>query len=571
MANRKGRAMVMALWDHGPSKWPTLPYVTWLLVVINFIVLVVQVAGGPQQMYQAHRIAGVTPAAFTGHSVGGLWPPLTLLTYQFLHSNFLHVFLNMIFLFAFGGDIEKVLGHWRFLAFYLLCGIGAALVFVMSSPSSTTNLIGASGAVAGVLSACLLFRPVSRVGPSFLRFRAYGVIGFWAISQVLQAVNRVEDGTAYWGHVGGLITGAVLFIVMRPAGVKLFDWVHSGPVSAAGKSEPLGVTRFIMHIAAVITTIVAITTLASLTMPAAQWRTCVGYPGVDQDTKIGSCTALIQSDPERARDRAFAFNNRGVAWLAKGDNDRAIADFTEAIRFDPKNSWTFNNRGWAFNKKSDYDRALADLDEAIRLDPKSDVAYFNRSVSYNGKRDYDRAISDLDVSIRLMPTVANAWVERGQNYNSKGDYDRAIADFSEAIRLDPKNAEYLNALCWARAIAGRELPLAVTDCTEALRIAPNDANIMDSRGFVYLRLSRLDDAVADYDEALRRNPKQAGSLYGRGLAKLRKGDVAGSEADIAAAKAIQANIAEEFARYGVTPSDDWLPIQSVPPFPSNIR
>jgi tetratricopeptide (TPR) repeat protein len=209
--------------------------------------------------------------------------------------------------------------------------------------------------------------------------------------------------------------------------------------------------RFIMYRAVVITAIIAITKLASLTMPAAQWRTCAGYSGVDQDTKIGSCTALIQSSPERARDRAFFYHNRGNAWAAKSDNDRAIADY------------------------------------------------------------------------------------------------------SEAIRLDPKKAEYLNERCWARAIAGRELPLAVTDCTEALRIARDDANIMDSRGFVYLRLSQLDDAVADYDQALRRNPKQAGSLYGRGLAKLRKGDVAGSEADIAAAKAIQADIVEEFARYGVNP------------------
>jgi tetratricopeptide (TPR) repeat protein len=94
----------------------------------------------------------------------------------------------------------------------------------------------------------------------------------------------------------------------------------------------------------------------------------------------------------------------------------------------------------------------------------------------------------------------------------------------------------------------------VTDCTEALRIAPNDANIMDSRGFAYLRLDRLDDALADYDEALSRKPNLAKSLYGRGLAKLKKGDAVGGEADITAAKAIQAGIVEEFARYGVTPA-----------------
>jgi len=73
-------------------------------------------------MIQANHVAGVIPSALTGHSVSGLWPPLTLVTHQFLHGNFNHVFGNMIFLFVFGDDIEEVLGHWRFLAFYLLCG-----------------------------------------------------------------------------------------------------------------------------------------------------------------------------------------------------------------------------------------------------------------------------------------------------------------------------------------------------------------------------------------------------------------------------------------------------------------
>jgi membrane associated rhomboid family serine protease len=446
--------MVMPVWDHSPFKWPTPPYVMWLLIVINLIVFFVQMGGGFEHMYQADHIAGVTPAAFTGHSVGGLWPPLTLITYQFLHINFWHVFSNMMFLFVFGDDIEELLGHWRFLAFYLLCGIGSALVFIISSPSSNSWLIGASGAVAGVLSAYLLYRPCARVtcllGLIPLRLRAYWIIGGWAIWQAVEAANRVQDGVAYWGHVGGLITGAVLFIGTQPVGVKLFDCVHSEPVFAAGKFEQLGVVRYVIYIAAAITAIVAITTLASLTMPAEQWRTCAANPGINRDTRIRACTALIESSQERARDRAFAYNNRGDAWLAKGDNDRAIADY------------------------------------------------------------------------------------------------------SEAIQLDPKKADYLNNRCWARAIAGRDLPLAITDCTEALQIAPNDANILDSRGFAYLRLGRPEDAVADYDEALRRNPKQATTLYGRGLAKLRKGDVAGGEADIAAAKAIQADIAEQFARYGVT-------------------
>jgi membrane associated rhomboid family serine protease len=234
--------MVMPIWDHSPFKWPTPPYVMWLLIVVNLIVFFVQVGGGPLQMNQADHVAGVIPVAWTGHSVDGLWPPLTLITYQFLHVNFSHVFGNMIFLFVFGDDIEEVLGHWRFLAFYLFCGIGSGLVFVLSSLGSDRALIGASGAVAGVLSAYLLFRPCARVtcllGIIPLRLRAYWIICGWAIWQVVEAANRVQDGVAYWGHVGGLITGAVLFIVIRPTGVKLFDCVHSEPVLATGKFEP---------------------------------------------------------------------------------------------------------------------------------------------------------------------------------------------------------------------------------------------------------------------------------------------------------------------------------------------
>ena len=161
---------------------------------------------------------------------------------MFLHANFMHVFGNMIFLFVFGDDIEEVLGHWRFLGFYFACGIGAGLTFVLSDPSSTTELIGASGAVAGVISAYLLFRPCAKVtvllGLIPLRLRAYWVIGGWAICQVFEVASRIQDGVAYWAHVGGLITGAILFVVMRPPGVRLFECAHAETVPVTGQFEP---------------------------------------------------------------------------------------------------------------------------------------------------------------------------------------------------------------------------------------------------------------------------------------------------------------------------------------------
>ena len=231
--------MVMPLWDHDPFEWPTPPYVMWALIIINFAVFFFVSVAAPDQTDQLAKLAGLVPAALTGSApAAGLPAPLTLITSMFVHGNFMHVFGNMIFLFVFGDDIEEALGHWRFLGFYLASGIGAGLAFVASDPSSTTGLIGASGAVSGVIAAYLLFRPCAKVfcllGLIPLRLRAYWIIGFWAIWQVIDIASRADDGVAYWAHIGGLITGAILFVVMRPAGVRLFECVEPGKAQAAG-------------------------------------------------------------------------------------------------------------------------------------------------------------------------------------------------------------------------------------------------------------------------------------------------------------------------------------------------
>ena len=136
-------------------------------------------------------------------------------------------------------------------------------------------------------------------------------------------------------------------------------------------------------------------------------------------------------------------------------------------------------------------------------------------------------------------------------YSTKHDRDRGIADIDQAIRVDPKFADAFNSRCNARAIEG-QLHAALGDCNNALRLAPDTAAYLDTRGVTELKLGAWDDAIRDYTAALKRNPKIAASLYGRGLAKRNKGDNAGGNADIAAAKAIQANIAEEMATvYGV--------------------
>jgi membrane associated rhomboid family serine protease len=233
--------MVMPLWDHDPFEWPKPPYVMWSIVIINFLVYFIQVSGGPDQMEAFDHLAGLVPSALTGHGAvpGALPAPLTLITSMFLHANFMHVFGNMIFLFVFGDDIEEALGSWRFLLFYIACGLAAALAFVLSDPSSHANLIGASGAVAGVISAYLLYRPCAKVYCLLdiipLRLRAYWIIGFWVLWQIIQIANQESDGVAYWAHIGGLIAGAVLFVVLRPAGVPLLQCVDED-TATAGKA-----------------------------------------------------------------------------------------------------------------------------------------------------------------------------------------------------------------------------------------------------------------------------------------------------------------------------------------------
>ena len=107
-----------------------------------------------------------------------------------------------------------------------------------------------------------------------------------------------------------------------------------------------------------------------------------------------------------------------------------------------------------------------------------------------------------------------------------------------------------NSRCWTRAIVG-QLPAALSDCKEALRLRPGYVNALDSRGLVYLKLGQPDFAIADYSLALRVDPNKASSLYGRGIAKHRKGDAAGANADFAAARAIKASVSADFTRYGV--------------------
>ncbi len=145
---------------------------------------------------------------------------LTLVTGMFLHGGWMHLLVNMLFLWIFGDNVEDAMGHLRFLAFYLLCGVAGGLAHVAGNPQSVAPVIGASGAIAGVLGAYLVLHPKARVLTLFMfylvRLPAFVVLGGWIGFQFLQLSMESGGGVvAWWAHIGGFIAGMILVVPMR--------------------------------------------------------------------------------------------------------------------------------------------------------------------------------------------------------------------------------------------------------------------------------------------------------------------------------------------------------------------
>jgi len=221
--------VVFPLYDDNPLKLPVPPVVTWGLIALNVLIFIIQVSASTETSNAIIASFGATPAALIRDVpvAGGLPPELTLVTSMFLHGGWEHLLGNMIYLWVFGDDIEEALGRVRFILFYLLAGIVAAFAFIALNPHSTTPLVGASGAISGILAAYLMLRPCAKVSVFVLRVvvrvRAYWVIGGWVVLQLFFLGTQADDGVAYAAHVGGLIAGAGLFFALRPSGTELFE------------------------------------------------------------------------------------------------------------------------------------------------------------------------------------------------------------------------------------------------------------------------------------------------------------------------------------------------------------
>jgi membrane associated rhomboid family serine protease len=220
---------MIPLRDVIPSR--TTPFMTITLIVVNALVFLYELSLG-ERVEEFVLYLGLVPAAFSF---------VTLFTSMFLHGGFLHFAGNMLYLWIFGDNVEDRMGHGRFLVFYLLCGIAAALAQTITNPDSVVPMVGASGAIAGVMGAYFVLYPRSRILtllPFFIFWQLIEVpaiffLGIWFLMQFLSGVGSIvtatagepSGGVAFWAHVAGFVAGiSAIGIFRRPERQRVEWW-----------------------------------------------------------------------------------------------------------------------------------------------------------------------------------------------------------------------------------------------------------------------------------------------------------------------------------------------------------
>ena len=226
--------MFIPLRDENPTS--RFPFVTVAFIALNILIFFSQLVSGEGLQYYVYRMGAIPYEIthFTSFQIGDvsrLSPPLTLITAMFLHGGILHLFGNMLYLWIFGNNIEDRLGSLRFLLFYLISGLGASFTHIFFNPNSQMPMIGASGAIAGILGAYLILFPRANVMTMVFFFffvrivpiPAAIVLGLWFFLQMLNI--GMGGGVAWFAHIGGFLIGILLIrIFARRRNSKV--WIH---------------------------------------------------------------------------------------------------------------------------------------------------------------------------------------------------------------------------------------------------------------------------------------------------------------------------------------------------------
>lgn len=231
------------IYDENPVK--IIPYVTYALLALCIVIFFWQVSHAPDVRQSIVYSLGVTPAVLFDHKElppALVWVPdyVTVFTSMFLHGGWMHLIGNMLYLWVFGNNIEAAMGHVRYLLFYLLCGVCAVLAQALPDTNSVVPMIGASGAISGVLGAYLLLYPRARVTillPIFIIIKTFQipamfVLGGWFVMQLVSSVANAgqQGGVAFGAHIGGFIAGMVLVGLFKRKDVPFrIPFVHFKP------------------------------------------------------------------------------------------------------------------------------------------------------------------------------------------------------------------------------------------------------------------------------------------------------------------------------------------------------
>lgn len=226
------------------------------------------------------------------------------------------------------------------------------------------------------------------------------------------------------------------------------------------------------------------------------------YGKADHDSAIADFTEAIKLDPRYAS----AYYNRSLAYEAKGERKRAKADYYQALTLNSKiESPIYFSLARSYHEKSEYDKAITEYTRVIEIEPEFTDIYLYRGSAYFDKGDYNHAIADFTEAIRRNPQSIDAYNGRGVAYRNKGDYDHAFADYNEAIRLDSKDSEAYNNRAYALFKLGR-LTEALVAAQKSIDLNSNYAYPVGTRGCIFEALGRIDEAVRDYKRAVELDP-----------------------------------------------------------------
>lgn len=238
--------MFIPLYDTNHLRTIRLQYVTIVLIVLNVAAYLATTIGGED--FSNAAVLGLSFIPSVVNHTAELAPQfviipenLSYLTYAFLHADIFHLGGNMLFLWVFGDNVEDALGHYRYLLFYVACAIGGAAFHSLIAPDSQAPLIGASGAVAGVVVAYLILYPKVKIwilafGRIPLRIPAYIPLALWILVQFTMFAMGGEDQISWACHIGGILSGAVLVLLLKRRDVPLSDEAMLSPLP--GKAPP---------------------------------------------------------------------------------------------------------------------------------------------------------------------------------------------------------------------------------------------------------------------------------------------------------------------------------------------